>query len=84
MIFQVIQKLCLAQTGAQMILILKSIKRKFLIILFFFTFNSVNSQVNLDKFDYVVILMMENRSFDNMLGYLYEDGVPLGQTFNGL
>ena len=25
---------------------------------------------NLNKIDYIVILMMENRSFDHMLGYL--------------
>jgi phospholipase C len=25
---------------------------------------------NLDKFDHIIILMMENRSFDHMLGYL--------------
>lgn len=28
----------------------------------------------LKKFDHVVVLMLENRSFDNMLGYLYNDG----------
>ena len=26
--------------------------------------------INLDKFDHIVVLMMENRSFDHMLGYL--------------
>jgi phospholipase C len=25
----------------------------------------------LDTFDHVVVLMLENRSFDNLLGYLY-------------
>lgn len=31
---------------------------------------------NLDKFDHVIVLMMENRSFDNLLGYLYEHDTP--------
>lgn len=39
-------------------------------------------------FDHLVVLMFENRSFDNLLGYLYEgpDGVavPAGQSFEGL
>jgi len=36
---------------------------------------------HLAVFDYVVVLMMENRSFDNLLGYLYEpDSVPRGAT----
>jgi phospholipase C len=26
--------------------------------------------INLEKFDHIIILMMENRSFDHMLGYL--------------
>ena len=42
----------------------------------------------LDGFDYVVVLMLENRSFDNLLGYLYPDGVPdnapAGKTFQGV
>jgi phospholipase C len=34
------------------------------------------------RFDHVVVLMFENRSFDNLLGYLYQPGeVP---TFEGL
>lgn len=37
---------------------------------------------NLAKFDYIVVLMLENRSFDNMLGYLYQDQ-PL-RPFNGV
>lgn len=38
----------------------------------------------LETFDHVVVLMMENRSFDNLFGHLY-DGVPfpLGKTFEG-
>lgn len=38
----------------------------------------------LDNFDHVVVLMLENRSFDNLLGFLYEDGVPAGKRFAGL
>lgn len=32
----------------------------------------------LDTFNHAVVLMLENRSFDNLLGYLYDDknGVP--------
>lgn len=36
-------------------------------------------------FDHVVVLMGENRSFDNMLGWLYSpDDLPEGETFDGL
>jgi phospholipase C len=36
-------------------------------------------------FDHLVVVMYENRSFDNLLGYLYEaSGVPEGQSFAGL
>jgi phospholipase C len=38
----------------------------------------------LNSFDHVVVLMMENRSFDNLLGYLYQDGVPAGKKYEGL
>jgi phospholipase C len=42
----------------------------------------------LDTFDHVVVLMLENRSFDNVLGYMYPNGVPasapLGKTFEGV
>ena len=38
----------------------------------------------LDTFKHVVVLMLENRSFDNLLGYLYEDGVPEGKNYAGL
>ncbi len=35
--------------------------------------------------DHVVVLMMENRSFDNVVGWLYDSGsVPGGQPFDGL
>lgn len=36
-------------------------------------------------FDHVVVLMGENRSFDNMLGWLYTpENIPEGETFDGL
>ncbi|HXR44384.1 MAG TPA: alkaline phosphatase family protein, partial [Pseudolysinimonas sp.] len=36
-------------------------------------------------FEHVVVFMGENRSFDNMLGWLYERGdLPDGETFEGL
>ncbi len=36
-------------------------------------------------FDHIVVLMYENRSFDNILGWLYTpDTVPVGQRFDGL
>ena len=36
-------------------------------------------------FDHLVVLMFENRSFDNLLGHLYPPGiVPDGQSFNGI
>ena len=41
----------------------------------------------LDSFEHVVVLMLENRSFDNLLGFLYEDPkfkIPPGKTFAGL
>jgi phospholipase C len=42
----------------------------------------------LDSFDHVVVLMLENRSFDNILGYMYPDGppttAPAGKTFEGV
>jgi phospholipase C len=39
----------------------------------------------LDTFEHVVVLMLENRSFDNLLGYLYaKEEVPNGKTFDGL
>lgn len=46
---------------------------------------------NLDKIDHIVVLMLENRSFDNMLGWLYDRGnpppydkPPRGQSFEGV
>jgi phospholipase C len=39
----------------------------------------------LKKIKHVVVLMMENRSFDNLLGWLYADeSPPRGQRFEGL
>jgi len=38
----------------------------------------------LDTFEHVVVLMLENRSFDNILGYLYQNGVPAGKQFAGV
>ncbi|MEI3848197.1 MULTISPECIES: alkaline phosphatase family protein [unclassified Microbacterium] len=36
-------------------------------------------------FDHIVVLMGENRSFDNLLGWLYTpDTLPDGETFDGL
>jgi len=41
---------------------------------------------NIDKFEHVVVLMMENRSFDNILGYLYtpDNPPPNNQSFEGV
>src|SRR5437588_760551 len=41
----------------------------------------------LSKIQHVVVLMLENRSFDHMLGFLYADQgnkSPAGQPFEGL
>ena len=36
-------------------------------------------------FDHIVVVMGENRSFDNLLGFLYtQDDLPAGETFDGL
>ncbi len=45
---------------------------------------SENPSNSLDHFENVVVLMLENRSFDNLLGYLYPNGSPGGQPFEGL
>lgn len=41
---------------------------------------------NINNFEHVVVLMMENRSFDNLLGYLYtpENPPPNNQPFEGV
>ena len=44
----------------------------------------MDNKNKLDCVDHIVVLMLENRSFDNLLGYLYEDGVPKGKKFEGL
>jgi len=41
----------------------------------------------LSKINHVVVVMLENRSFDHMLGFLYRSSKnvsPLGQPFEGL
>jgi phospholipase C len=39
----------------------------------------------LNRFDHLIVVMFENRSFDNLLGYLYESSeVPGGQSFDGV
>jgi len=41
--------------------------------------------VSLTSVNHIVVLMLENRSFDHMLGYLYPGNVtPAGQPFDGL
>src|SRR3984885_13603020 len=41
--------------------------------------------IGLASVNSVVVLMLENRSFDHMLGYLYPGNVtPSGQAFEGL
>ena len=43
------------------------------------------STKNLEKIKNIVIVMLENRSFDSMLGWLYEkEAPPRGQEFDGL
>ncbi len=37
-----------------------------------------------DNVEHIVVLMLENRSFDNLLGWLYENGAPNNQEFEGL
>lgn len=44
-----------------------------------------NPQLLRDKIDHIVVLMLENRSFDNLLGWLYDgEDPPGGQKFEGL
>src|SRR5262245_61366733 len=38
----------------------------------------------LDTFQHVVVLMLENRSFDNLLGYLYAPGELSARRFAGI
>jgi len=45
----------------------------------------VPDQRTVPGFEHLVVMMGENRSFDNLLGYLYDgDTLPAGQTFEGL
>lgn len=37
----------------------------------------INCEEFIDTFDHVVVLMMENRSFDNLLGF-FHPGEPAG------
>jgi phospholipase C len=50
-----------------------------------------NESNPLNQIDHIVVLMLENRSFDNVLGWLYDkdnkppfDKVPRGQKFEGV
>lgn len=50
-----------------------------------FTGPSRGVRSGLDTFDHVVVVMFENRAFDNLLGYLYPTGKSAsGQPFNGV
>ena len=52
---------------------------------FFVRSAGIPANAGLETFEHVVVLMMENRSFDNMLGYLYGPGrLPRGQRFEGV
>lgn len=43
------------------------------------------NETALQKIKHIVVLMLENRSFDNLLGWLYDgETPPRGQEFNGL
>jgi len=43
------------------------------------------NETALQKIKHIVVLMLENRSFDNLLGWLYDgETPPRGQAFNGL
>lgn len=51
----------------------------------------MTNQGGLNQIDHIVVLMMENRSFDNVLGWLYDgdnqapfDKIPRGQKFDGV
>ncbi len=46
-----------------------------------------NVKSKLDQIDHFVVIMLESRSFDHMLGFLYTDQgnvSPLGHPFDGL
>ena len=47
--------------------------------------NSNGGNSRLGCFDHIVVLMLENRSFDNLLGYLYDrSNLPPGASFEGV
>jgi phospholipase C len=47
--------------------------------------NAAPNASTFPQFDHLVVLMFENRSFDNMLGYLYQPNqVPRNQQFDGV
>jgi phospholipase C len=52
------------------------------------TTRSANTPTDrLSSINHIVVLMLENRSFDHMLGYLYADSGNVsasGQAFDGL
>lgn len=44
-----------------------------------------DTSIHKPGFDHLVVIMFENRSFDNILGFLYpKQSLPEGQNFNGL
>src|SRR5438270_9300158 len=48
---------------------------------------SAGNGTGLAAIEHIVVVMLENRSFDHMLGYLYADSgnqSPTGQAFEGL
>ena len=48
------------------------------------TFDAVTARPE-QAFDHLVVVMFENRSFDNILGWLYPVGeLPAGASFDGL
>ncbi|MBS2961662.1 hypothetical protein KGA66_01290 [Actinocrinis puniceicyclus] len=49
--------------------------------------SGADGAAGLQAIDHIVVLMLENRSFDHMLGYLYHGAgnvTPTGQSFEGL
>jgi len=43
-----------------------------------------SGSANLEKVDHIVVLMLENRSFDHMLGYLSLEGSPGAPRYLGV
>lgn len=47
--------------------------------------SKATESTGLDTFQHVVVIIMENRSFDHFLGFLYNpDKLPQGKSFNGV